>query len=313
MAGTHPATADFEHPAFFYRSDDEYLATLVPFIADGLSNGDPVAVAVPGERLVLLQEALGDLATHVQLVDMAHAGRNPGRIIAGVLRAFADDHRDRRVRIIGEPIWRGRSDVEYPACVQHEALINTAFADRNVVIVCPYDLTRLDPLVVSDAIETHPLIWEATGSRPSDRYSPQAVLGRYNLPLPGPRDAAEFTVTDFADLAAARRFAAEHAAQMGLASDPTADLVLIVTELATNSLRHASRTCDVRIWCEDEHFVCEVGDTGRWVDPLAGRRPAEDDRQDGRGLLMVNDLAALVRVHTRSDGTTIRAYLPLAA
>ena len=43
-----------------------------------------------------------------------------------------DAHPDKHVRVIGEPIWPGRSDLEYPACVQHEALINRAFAVRDV-------------------------------------------------------------------------------------------------------------------------------------------------------------------------------------
>jgi anti-sigma regulatory factor (Ser/Thr protein kinase) len=54
--------------------------------------------------------------------------------------------------------------------------------------------------------------------------------------------------------------------------------------------------------------VCEVGDRGRIADPLAGRLPAPRDQRGGRGLLLVNLVADLVRVHTGETGTTIRCW-----
>jgi hypothetical protein len=106
----------FVHPALFYADAEAYLAATVPFIDEGLARGDPVAVAVPTANLHALRTALGPAAAaRVRMLDMTEAGANPGRIIPGVLRAFADAHPDRRVRIIGEPVWPGRSELEYPA------------------------------------------------------------------------------------------------------------------------------------------------------------------------------------------------------
>ena len=120
----------FVHEALFYRSGDEYLAGTVPFILGGLAAGEPVLVAVPPANGDLLRDALNGSADKVRILDMTQAGRNPGRIIPGVLNAFVSGHAPGRVRIIGEPIWAGRTSAEYPACVQHEALINTAFTGR---------------------------------------------------------------------------------------------------------------------------------------------------------------------------------------
>ncbi|MFC5728147.1 MULTISPECIES: sensor histidine kinase [Nocardioides] len=306
------ATDPFVHPALFYRTDEEYLAGLVPFVLDGLRIGEPVAAALPTERLGLLESALGTEAAEVTLIDMTEAGRNPGRIIPGVLRAFADRHRRTHVRIIGEPIWAGRSDSEYPACVQHEALINTAFRSRMVTIVCPYDVRRLESHVVADALATHPLIWEAGHEQVSLRYAPDAVVARYNLPLDGTGGAASWTVRSAADLSGARRFAAAEADQAGLSRDRISDLELVVSELATNSLQHAAGACSLSIWAEADHVICESRDLGQIEDPLAGRRPPLDGQPHGRGLLLVNHLADLVRVHTTPDGTTVRAYFRLA-
>src|SRR5690606_18971591 len=110
---TAPPYADadpFHHPALFYRDDQEYLDGTVPFVREGLACGEPVAVAVPGDRLRLIRDALGADAEAVRLLDMREAGRNPGRIIPGVLRAFADAlPAGHRARIVGEPVWAGRT------------------------------------------------------------------------------------------------------------------------------------------------------------------------------------------------------------
>ncbi|GAB3443961.1 anti-sigma factor RsbA family regulatory protein [Actinophytocola sediminis] len=301
---------EFVHPALFYRTDAEYLDLLVPFINDGLAAGQPVAVVVPAPRLLLLGAALGAAVERVHRMDMAVAGRNPGRIIPSVLRHFADTHPDRHVRIVGEPVWPGRSATEYPACAQYEALVNTSFAGRDITIACPYDAAGLDAGTIADARATHPLVWEADQRYSSAEYAPDRVVARYNEPLrQSPADAHLNLVTMATDLRPARRAIAVRARALGLATDRIADLELIATELATNSLVHADGPCELRIWIDGPHIICEGRDTGRLTDPLAGRRPAKPSDNSGRGLLMINDLADLVRTHTSPQGTTIRAYL----
>ena len=295
------------HPALFYRSDAAYQAKINAFVRTGLELGHPVAVAVPDPRLRLVRDALGDSAARVTLLDMSQEGRNPGRIIAFVLRRFADRHPDRHVRIVGEPIWPGRSGAEYPACVQHEALINAAFAGRDVTVLCPYDVTGLDVVALDDARATHPVLWDEDGERDSDGYDPDGVIARYNEPLAAPSGETVVVATP-ADVAGARRFAVEHARRLGLPEERLQDLALVATELVTNGITHTPGPARLAVFAEDGHVVCEVRDPGKLADPLAGRRPADATSPHGRGLLLVNDLADLVRCHT-GDGTTIRALL----
>jgi anti-sigma regulatory factor (Ser/Thr protein kinase) len=299
-------TGAFGHPALFYRGAAEYLAGTVPFVWGGLAADEPVAVAVPGDNLALLRRELGADAARVRLLDMTEAGRNPGRIIPGVLRAFADSHPGRPVRIIGEPIWAARSAVEYPACAQHEALINLAFTGRDGTILCPYDADALAPDVLADAEVTHPVLIDGTGHRPSSGYDPLGLVTRYNQPLPVPDGAFELAGTT--ELAAVRALAHVRAAACGLGDDRVADVEVVVTELLSNSIEHGSGSGTVRFWGGDGEFVCEVHDHGRLTDPLAGRHPASPCQPRGRGLLLVNQLADLVRLHTDDDGTTFRAY-----
>lgn len=307
---TAPTTTEgFVHPALFYRGEQEYLDGTVPFIRDGLKTGQPVAVAVPGPNVALLKESLGQDAAAVHFLDMTEAGRNPGRIIPNVLRAFADAHPQTRVRIIGEPIWPGRSSLEYPACVQHEALINPAFRGRDVTILCPYDADRLDEKVLTDAYATHPVVVSGSREQPSTSYAPWQVVAQYNQPLLPAPPVAESRMFGVHELSAVRHFAVGRAAQLGLSGVRLDDLALAVAELTTNSVMHGGGSGSLRIWAEDSQVVCEVRDRGHLSDPLAGRRPVLRDQRGGRGLLLVHTVADLVRMHTDPEGTAIRFYM----
>ena len=87
-------------------------------------------------------------ADRVHLCDMAVAGRNPGRLLGSLFGAFLRTHADEGVRIVSEVVWPERTDEEYPACVEHEALVNVALADTSVHVLCPYDAARLPPFVI---------------------------------------------------------------------------------------------------------------------------------------------------------------------
>lgn len=302
------AAEPFSHPALFYRGVQEYVAGTVPFIEEGLSAGEPVAVAVPASNLGPLRAELGASAERVQFTDMSRAGRNPGRIIPNVLRGFADAHLTKRVRIIGEPIWPARTPTEYPACVQHEALINEAFRGRNVTILCPYDAVRLNAGWLADACATHPVVIVNGREERSTTYDADGAVSAFNELLVPPPWAVNFTF-DVDRLSGARDLAVELAKRLGLTGERIDDFALAVTELTTNSVQHGGGSGTVSVWGYGAQIVCEVRDKGRLRDPLAGRRPPPRDKPGGRGLLMVHNLADLVRVHTGPQGTTFRFYM----
>ena len=287
----------------------------MPFVREGLAAGEPVAVAVPGPSLQLIKDALGVDAEQVLLRDMTVAGRNPGRIIPTVLLAFANAHPGRRVRLIGEPIWAGRSSAEYPACAQHEALINAAFTGRAATILCPYNTELLEPAWVEDAYKTHPVMLDATRSFESAAYDdPVATAAGFNQPLPDPpANAATLAIARQA-LPAVRPFVTEHASRAGLAPERIADLTVAVSELAANAVEHGGGTGALAVWPDADQLVCQLTDGGYLSDPLAGRIPVPAHGPiGGRGLLLVHQLCDLVRVHTTPAGTTTRIYLHGAA
>ncbi|GGQ64699.1 sensor histidine kinase [Couchioplanes azureus] len=299
----------FDHPALLYRNEHEYVAGTTAFVRSAVADGEPVLVAVPGTNLDLVREALADVADRVVFADMAVAGRNPGRIIPRVLLTFAADHPGRRVSIIGEPIWQGRTALEYPACVAHEALINAAFADHDAAILCPYDIERLPPPMVEDAWRTHPTMIDAGALYISDRYAdPFETASSFNHELPPPPpDAETLAYGEYSTLAAVRCFVRRHAAA-SLSPEATEDLVLAANELAANTFEHTRGRGRITIWTEPGVLICQVDDTGHLANPLAGRLLPPPDHPRGYGLILTNDLCDLVRTHTTPTTTTIRLH-----
>jgi anti-sigma regulatory factor (Ser/Thr protein kinase) len=311
-AADHAPGVGLRHAARFYDGPQDYLDGTIPFVEDGLAAAEPVLVAVPGPNLELLREALGSIPAGVQWQDMTEVGRNPGRIIPAVLLAFADAHPTTRVRIIGEPVWPGRSEVEYPACARHEALVNYALKDRAADILCPYDTVGLDNGALADAGANHPVLADSGGWRGSDDYAPDRILVDYNLPLSEPHLTADWVVDDADGIASARQFASTHARQVGLAADRLLDFEVIVSELVTHSLVYGGGIARVWIWADESYLICQVRDRGPLTDRLAGCRIPDPSSVGGWALLVVHQLSELVSVHASDTGTTIRACLARA-
>jgi anti-sigma regulatory factor (Ser/Thr protein kinase) len=312
QSGREASNGSFVHRAFLYCTQQDYLDHLLAFVSDAVQADQAVLVAVPGRNLAVLAEGLGGLGANMVMTDMSEVGRNPSRILGEVLSRLVDKHRAEPVRMVSEHMWPSRSEVEYPACVEHETLLNRAFTGRDVTVVCPYDVSQLDPEVIADARRIHPVLWQ-NGILDHDNaaYAPEAMLARYNRPLLSDPTAVRYTARKLGDLAGARAFAGSYAQWFGLCPDQTADLQLIASELTTASLTHVGATCRLALWRQDGHVVCEARDDGCLDDPLAGRRPYGSDSDRGRGLYVVNAVADLVRTHTTADETTIQAYLRL--
>ncbi len=300
------------HSALLYHSDREYLDLVGHFVGDGLAMNEPVLVAVSGDTLTLLRAELCGAAQGsrpgLHLFDIAEVARNPSRFLA-VQDSFASEHPNRRVRIVSQLAWAGRTSDEFVACVQHEALVNGAFKDHRVTGLCLYDARRLDEDVLASARVTHPLVWDCGSLQPSADYAPDDALASCNRPLRANPGAVTYTVTKSEDLRLARSVAVNYAGWVGLSEDGIEDLQLIATELATNSLMYTDGACRLAFWRDDGHLICEARDSGRLEDPLAGRLNPGSSGPASRGLFLVNAISDLVRSYTTPTGTTIQAYL----
>lgn len=302
----------FNHIALFYAGEDEFVARAAEFLRAGLAAGQPALVATSVEKCERLAGELNGASDRVEFLDMAKMGRNPATILP-VWWAFAKRHRGRRAWGIDEPAWADRTPSELEECVHHESLLNLAFASGpGLELLCPYDLTTLDPEVIEHARRTHPAISEGGREVESPAYLPPGLApGPFDGALAPPPDDAATLVIDGSDLSRVRGFVRARACGAGLDGERTHDLTLAVHELAANSVRHGGGEGALCTWCEDGTLLCEVRDSGRISAPLTGRILPDVTALSGRGLWVVNHLCDLVQIRSQGDGTVVRVRMKL--
>ncbi len=294
------------HQALFYRDSDEYIRGILDFINPGLERDEPVAIAVPAPKLTLLRAELGPRADTIELLDMFELGRNPGRIIPAVL-GMIGRHAGKPLRYVGEPIWPGRSLEEILEATRHEALINLAWPDADISVLCPYDVEGLDDYVLADAEHTHPGVVRNRRLEPSSAYDHGAVPDGCEQPLTDPPPSALERPFEIGDLGQLRAWVGGLAAASGLDADHAGALVIAINELTTNTVKHADTHGVLRFWQAGGELIFQIEDAGHIADPLAGRRH-QISGTGGLGLWMVNQLCDLVEVRTSAAGTTIRVH-----
>ena len=305
----------FVHHAFYYEDLDEYAEVTEAFVGEGLGRDEAVLVAVPTARFDLLRRRLPRDEPHLQLVDMSRPGRNPGRIIP-LWHDFVTENTDagRGVRGIGEPVWAGRTPAELAECQWHEMPLNLAFANAPAFpLMCPYDVSGLDPATLDAAQRSHPLTYSHGRFERSEVFAGVPDPSEdFDVPLENAPPSADMLAFDADGLVEVRRLVFERAIAAGLRPHQAADLVLAANEVATNSLRHGGGDGVARVWSDGDRVVCDVRDAGRIGQALVGRRRAALNSSGGRGLWLVHQLCDLVELRSNDGGTAVRMsiYLP---
>lgn len=291
----------YSHEAYFYADSDEYLARAVPFVEAGIESGEAVLLALPEQKRNLLRQALDDRADQVHFMSMEEAGRNPARLISAWHDFLGEDGRlEAGIRGLGEPIYAGRDTAEIDEAQRHERLVDVAFGSLGkLTFLCPYDAANLGDEVLSAAESAH-------GHEHDEGDGPLAG------PLPEPEAPAASVSFRVADLHEVRRLASERAAQAGIGEQRGADLVLALSEVATNSVLHGGGGGELAIWSEDSTLVCDVRDAGEIEDPLVGRERPSSSQIGGRGLWIANQLCDLVQIRSGKSGTQVRLRMGLS-
>jgi anti-sigma regulatory factor (Ser/Thr protein kinase) len=306
--------AGFRHDALFYAGTSEFVDRTAAFIDDSVASREPILVVVSAEKIEQLRGRLGGDPDGVRFADMAQVGQNPARIIPAWREFVAEQAPSgRRFRGIGEPIWAARTATELVECERHEALLNLVFAGAPAWwLACPYDTDSLAPAVLEEAKRNHPHLVDGDRRRESQIYRGlEAVARPFDEPLPEPRGVP--SISAFGEgaetLSAVRRRVADTAVAFGLDPARVGDLVLIVNEIATNSVRHGGGSGVLRMWEEGSSLICEISDGGRIEDPLVGRGKPAADGGSGFGLWLANQLCDLVQIRTFATGSVVRLHV----
>ena len=113
------------------------------------------------------------------------------------------------------------------------------------------------------------------------------------------------------DLSQVRALVLQHARDAGLTEVRANDLVLAVSEVAANTLRHTKSSGTLAMWHDADEVVCEIHDEGTITDPLAGRSKPPPGASGGHGLWLVRQVCDLVELTSDANGTTVRMHMAL--
>jgi anti-sigma regulatory factor (Ser/Thr protein kinase) len=114
-----------------------------------------------------------------------------------------------------------------------------------------------------------------------------------------------------ADLSQVRALVLQQARTAGLTEGRANDLVLAVSEVAANTLRHTRSSGTLTVWHDGNEIVCEIRDGGTIADPLVGTRRPAPDALGGHGLWLVRQVCDLVELNSDANGTTVRMHMAL--
>jgi hypothetical protein len=162
-----------EHHALLYGDGHEFVDAAMPFVTDGVERSEPVLVVTGKGNLKSLRRGLGRVAGDVQFADSGGWYSSPAAALEG-FRNFALDSIDagaQWVRILGEPVWQGRSAKDVKTWTAFEALFNYVFGGLPMSALCSYDTRTIDRAIVDNACVTHTHTLTAAGLEKSAAFA----------------------------------------------------------------------------------------------------------------------------------------------
>jgi anti-sigma regulatory factor (Ser/Thr protein kinase) len=298
------------HQAIFYDGLDHFLTAALPFVQEGIADGDPVIAVADKPNADALRDALGDAARDIDIRYSQEWYVSPGRAFSGFL-GFASDRSDAKcVRMIGEPCWPLGWRAGIAEYAHYESVFNVIAQHKPIWALCPYNVRMLPDEVLEHARATHPEIRTGTGSGTNPRYvDPDTYCSRLadRLSVPANRDLRLAVSSDYAGL---RKAVEAHAEAARVRGDRLADFLLAVHEVLVNSRNHGDGPATLRSWAEERTFVCEVESSGPTVsETTAGYVPLDLTATSGRGLWLARQLCDLVEIRSRNGRTSVRLHV----
>ena len=299
------------HTAVAPRSTDELVALLVPYMRAALETGAPVHVSLHAERLEALRDALGPASAGVRWTDSATWHPSP----PGRLRAFEELVTAGR-HAGGLP---GRFVCECASCADDppellaewlrvDAVLNDVLAGTGIDVVCVYHAPTLPAPVIGEALRSHPHVGLHPPVPRAGAPAPRAFLARLQpTALPVPEDARR--IAGLLDPGDVREFLRGELARRHTPPAAVEELLLVATELVTNSRQAGASWIALACWWNAHGIVVQVDDDGSGtIDLGAGYLRPPLDALGGRGLWIARQLTDVVEIAPRAEGTAVRAH-----
>jgi transcriptional regulator with XRE-family HTH domain len=172
------------HQVLLYEDEPGFLAAIAPFLLEGAERSEAALAVTSGRNIEILRQKLGSAADRIEFVDAEQWYRTPASAL-DAYRGFLDKRLEgcAWARIVGEPVWAGRSEEEVRVWNHYESLLNLVLAPLPVTVLCPYDVRSVDPGIAAAARLTHPEIVDGDHAAENPMYQDP---GDFVLGHPGP-------------------------------------------------------------------------------------------------------------------------------
>lgn len=302
-------TTALEHDAFIYSSSDEYLATTVPFLLEGVAAGEGVVVATHDHNRVALEDALGPSAGRVMFVPSSDVYRSPHAAVAAyhsVLSHFAAQGKA-RVRAIGEVAY-GPDERAHDAWLRYEPIAHAIFEGAPLSVICPYDARALPSRLVDHARRTHPHLAAAGSRLPSpDFVRPEEMIRtlpqRTAFGMSGAPDVSVGAAGS--DVRPVRHMISDALAGR-LSAQRAEEASIAIGEVLANGVRHGAGRVSAALWSHPDAIVCRIHNDGPAIgDSFAGYRPPVDPENGGMGLWIARQLSDEMAITNDARGPIV--------
>lgn len=291
MTDVGHGAGSFDHDAFVYSSDDEFVAGLVPACAAALASGGHVLAVVPEANAQILASGLGADAARTSFLAAEDFYHHPVEAIGEYDRLLRALPFGTRGFVVGE-VQFGESQRERRSWTRYESALNRALESHDAHLVCPYDARTLPTSLVDAARRTHPHVLGPTGRTESPLYAePEVLLPLLTLTWDAPMQPPDVDLVVKGSTDAARRAFRRAALVAGFDPGRVEELTLALNEVVTNAIVHGGGQAHLRTWISPEGVTCAIDDEGPGLDDaLLGYRPPPPDAEGGYGLWMARKM-----------------------
>ena len=299
MAAPHAA---YEHVALVHDGPDDLARRLADPLRDALDRGEAVYACLSAPAWERLAGRIGPAAAAATVAPQSDRYANPGTAMALLHRAVDDavTAGSPAVWSVGTLPFEGTDHDE--RWWRYEAAVDAVLGDRPLRAICTYDQATVPDL--GAAHRTHAWIDTPDGRCRSVSFRPDSHRegGASTVDLPSHELVVEA-------VGPVRRAVTDRLGHR-LARGRLDDLLLMVSEMVTNGLRHGRPPVVVRLWDRPDEVAVEVSDGGEGVpDVYADLRPRRGGDKGGFGLWLVGQLAHRMMIGRAAGRTVVRAVL----
>lgn len=300
----------YEHSALLHSGPAHLARALAPSVREGLDRGEAVLVCLDEPRRAALAAGLGAAGEAVTYIEQGTRYERPPVAMATLHRFTAG------ALAAGAPaVWSiGAIDMTGTAAddqwIRYESAVDDVLGHLPLRAVCAFDVDRVPSAVLDSVQRAHRHLRHGDGPRQAsmahagdvvvDRAT-RASLGAATLAVPS-------LEVEVADVAAIREAVLAAAGDV-LGPERRQDLALVVSEMATNAVRHGRPPACLRAWRRTAGVVVQAVDHGDGIaDPYADLRPPPGG-ENGYGLWLIGQLADRMAVERRDGATVVTAEL----